>query len=143
MNDMYGTALMQQSTEPPNSHDGISVPGWHAFHPDHDGFEELREIHVVDRPLVLRAHRLPEDVAICLIFFRDSGDCTKSTATPFSVCGKPVCLTCCHTTEILAVPGRYAPVIDGDRDDWIYLEEQKISTEMGSIAIQQLKCCCD
>lgn len=143
MADQWGTPLLHKPYEPPRSNDGVSAPGWMAFHPEQDGFDEIREIHVSpERPLILRAHNLHNDAEICFVTFRDQGDCTKSTATVVQICGKPLCLTCCNNVILLAIPGRYAPVIDGERDEYVYLEEQKISTEMGALAIQQLKCCC-
>lgn len=140
--DPYAEVLHHEAPTAPFSNAAVSVEGWMAFAPNQDGYEEVREITVVDKPVVLRAHNLPEGVSICLVTFRDSGDCTKGQATPVHICGKPLCLTCRHNHEILAVPGRYAPVVDGERDDFVYLEEQKVSLEMGQLAIQQLTCCC-
>lgn len=140
--DQYGKALAPQAAPKPQGLPGYEQPGWHVFEPHENGFERVREIHVVDKPLVIRAYDLPKGAKICIVYFRDSGDCTQSTANHLTICGKKVCLTCDHSVEILTIPGRYAPVVDGERNKHVYLEEQKVSTEMGALATQQLRCCC-
>lgn len=142
MNDDYGCALSGYSNTPPYSHDDTEVTGWHSFPPDEGSYDRVREIRIEDTPVSLKAYNLCDGVEICFVFFRDQGDCTQSTSEFLMVCGERFCLTECNNAKILAVPGRYSPVVTGPRSGFVFLEETPTSTEMAQLGLQQLQCCC-